>query len=99
MSVFDVQGLGVAYGSFTAVKDISLEIPRNKVTALIGPSGCGKSTVLRCLNRMNDLMDATVSGKIIYNGEDIYGPEVDAAEASGTAVVRVWVTGPSVLTS
>ncbi|MFB4194654.1 phosphate ABC transporter ATP-binding protein PstB [Streptomyces carpaticus] len=80
MSVFDVQGLGVAYGSFTAVKDISLEIPRNKVTALIGPSGCGKSTVLRCLNRMNDLMDATVSGKIIYNGEDIYGPEVDAAE-------------------
>ncbi|CAL9447207.1 phosphate ABC transporter ATP-binding protein PstB [Streptomyces sp. JH002] len=80
MSVFDIQGLGVSYGAFTAVKDISLEIPRNKVTALIGPSGCGKSTVLRCLNRMNDLMDATVSGKIIYNGEDIYGPEVDAAE-------------------
>ncbi|AKG44570.1 phosphate ABC transporter ATP-binding protein PstB [Streptomyces xiamenensis] len=80
MSVFDIQGLGVSYGAFTAVGDISLEIPRNKVTALIGPSGCGKSTVLRCLNRMNDLMDATVSGKVIYNGEDIYGPEVDAAE-------------------
>jgi phosphate transport system ATP-binding protein len=66
------------YGTFKALKDISLEVPKNQVTALIGPSGCGKSTFLRCLNRMNDLIDATrVEGKILIDGIDIYSSEVD----------------------
>src|SRR5207249_1301963 len=79
--VFDIQGLDVHYGKAAAVKDVSLEIHRNAITALIGPSGCGKSTVLRCLNRMNDLVSiAKVSGKILYHGVDLYGPDVDPIE-------------------
>jgi phosphate transport system ATP-binding protein len=79
--VFDIDGLTVRYGSFTAVRGISFEIPRNQITALIGPSGCGKSTVLRCLNRMNDLVDiASVEGRVVYNGEDIYAEGVDPVE-------------------
>src|ERR1700733_4535637 len=71
--VFDIQNLQVAYGKAIAVKDVSLKIHRNAVTALIGPSGCGKSTVLRCLNRMNDLVaSASVGGKILYHGVDLY---------------------------
>lgn len=69
------------YGSFQALTDVSLKIAPNKVTALIGPSGCGKSTYLRCINRMNDLIDGTrLSGKILVDGEDIYGPTVDPVE-------------------
>lgn len=69
------------YGHFHALKDISLEIPANQVTALIGPSGCGKSTFLRCLNRMNDLIDGTrIGGRITLDGQDIYGPAVDPVE-------------------
>jgi phosphate transport system ATP-binding protein len=80
-TVFSLEGLTVRYGSFTAVRDISFDIPRNEITALIGPSGCGKSTVLRCLNRMNDLIvGAEIDGKVIYNGEDIYAEGVDAVE-------------------
>jgi phosphate transport system ATP-binding protein len=79
--VFELEEVGVRYGAFTAVRDISLKVPRNRITALIGPSGCGKSTVLRSLNRMNDLVpSAAVVGRIRYNGEDIYDPEVDAVE-------------------
>ena len=55
--VFDVRGLSVYYGSFPAIRDITLPINRNEITALIGPSGCGKTTFLRCLNRMNDLIE------------------------------------------
>lgn len=66
------------YGAFHALKDVSLEIPSNQVTALIGPSGCGKSTFLRCLNRMNDLIDgARLTGRIALDGQDIYASEVD----------------------
>lgn len=66
------------YGSFHALKDISITIPEKKVTAFIGPSGCGKSTFLRCLNRMNDLIDGTkIEGKITIDGFDIYEPTVD----------------------
>jgi phosphate transport system ATP-binding protein len=79
--VFELRDVAVAYGSKLAVRDISFDINRNEITALIGPSGCGKSTLLRCLNRMNDLIpQATVSGRVAYHGQDIYAPEVDAVE-------------------
>ncbi len=79
--VFDLQSLSCFYGSFRAVRDISLRVPRNKVTSIIGPSGCGKSTLLRSFNRMNDLVDsARIEGKILYHGVDLYGEGVDAVE-------------------
>jgi phosphate transport system ATP-binding protein len=79
--VFDVRGVAVSYGSFRAVRDITLPIARNEITALIGPSGCGKTTFLRCLNRMNDLIEgARVEGSILYHGVDLYDPQVDAVE-------------------
>jgi phosphate transport system ATP-binding protein len=79
--VFDVQGLSVYYGGFRAVGDVDLPIMENQITALIGPSGCGKSTVLRCFNRMNDLIPtARVDGLVRYHGIDIYRPEVDPVE-------------------
>ncbi len=80
-AVFEVTGLDVSYGGVPAVRDVDLRIPKGEITALIGPSGCGKSTVLRCLNRMNDLIGScSVEGTITYHGEDIYAPDVDAAE-------------------
>jgi phosphate transport system ATP-binding protein len=79
--VFDVQGLSVYYGSFRAVRDITLPIQRNEITALIGPSGCGKTTFIRCLNRMNDLIEgARVEGTLLYHGVDLYDPKVDPVE-------------------
>ncbi|HET7645495.1 MAG TPA: phosphate ABC transporter ATP-binding protein PstB [Candidatus Limnocylindria bacterium] len=73
--------MSVHYAGFRAVRDLSLTVRRNRITALIGPSGCGKSTVLRSLNRMNDLVPgARVEGTVLYDGEDIYAPEVDAVE-------------------
>jgi phosphate transport system ATP-binding protein len=80
-AVFDVRDLHVFYGTFRAVKDVSLTIPQNEITALIGPSGCGKTTMLRCLNRMNDLIEgARVEGRILYHGVDLYEPGVDPVE-------------------
>ncbi len=85
-TVFDIRGLSVHYGSTTAVKDVSLEIHRNMVTALIGPSGCGKSTFIRCLNRMNDLVpSARIEGEILYHGQNMYDSGVDPAS------VRRWI--------
>ena len=79
--VFELKGVGVLYGGVSAVKDISMDVHRNDVTALIGPSGCGKSTLLRCLNRMNDLIPtAEVQGELLYHGEDLYGPSVDPVQ-------------------
>src|SRR4051794_5992621 len=79
--VFDIGGLTVAYGKSVAVKDVSIDIYKNAITAMIGPSGCGKSTVLRCLNRMNDLVaSARVDGKVLYHGVDLYGRDVDPIE-------------------
>ena len=79
--IFDVSGLTVSYGGQPALRDVSLEVYKNFVTAFIGPSGCGKSTFIRCFNRMNDLIPgAMVEGTILYNGEDLYGPGVDAVE-------------------
>ncbi len=68
------------YGEKHAIKDVTLDLARNEVLAMIGPSGCGKSTYLRCLNRMNDTIDGCqVSGKITLDGEDIYAPRVDVS--------------------
>ncbi|MEX2108642.1 MAG: phosphate ABC transporter ATP-binding protein PstB [Solirubrobacterales bacterium] len=79
--VFELRGVEVSYSGVSAVKDISMDIHRNDVTALIGPSGCGKSTLLRCLNRMNDLIPgAEVQGELLYHGEDLYGPTVDSVQ-------------------
>ena len=79
--VFDITDLSVRYGSFRAVRDVSLSVFRNQITALIGPSGCGKTTVLRCLNRMNDLIDgAKVEGTVLYHGVDLYERSVDPVE-------------------
>ena len=76
--VMEVLKLNVFYGSFHAVHDVNLQFGKNEITALIGPSGCGKSTVLRCLNRMNDLVTgARVEGEVNYHGTNIYGREVD----------------------
>jgi phosphate transport system ATP-binding protein len=79
--VFDLQGLSCYYGAFRAVRDITLRVPRNKITAIIGPSGCGKSTLLRSFNRMNDLVDsAHIEGQILYHGVDLYADGVDPVE-------------------
>jgi phosphate transport system ATP-binding protein len=79
--VFDIDRLSVSYGGAPAVKDVTLDVYKNAITALIGPSGCGKSTVLRCLNRMNDLVpSARVEGKLLYHGVDLYGHDVDPIE-------------------
>ncbi len=73
-----VRNLNLHYGENHALKDISLDIRSNAVTAFIGPSGCGKSTFLKTLNRMNDLVDnVRIEGKVLLDGEDIYAPEVD----------------------
>ncbi|MCE7079106.1 phosphate ABC transporter ATP-binding protein PstB [Streptomyces sp. ST2-7A] len=70
--------VSVSYGSHRAVGDVSLDVFRHNITALIGPSGCGKSTLLRSLNRMNDLIPgARVDGEVLYHGENLYGPRVD----------------------
>jgi phosphate transport system ATP-binding protein len=76
--VMEAFGLNVYYGDFHAVHDVNLSFGRHEITALIGPSGCGKSTVLRCLNRMNDLVpSARVEGDILYHGQNIYAKGVD----------------------
>src|SRR5918993_1738466 len=79
--VFEVRDLAVYYGDFRAVRDVDLDIRKNEITAFIGPSGCGKSTVLRCFDRMNDLIEsARVEGTILYHGTDLYGSRVDPVE-------------------
>jgi phosphate transport system ATP-binding protein len=80
-AVFELAGLGVLYGGKQAVQDVTADLYRNEITAFIGPSGCGKSTILRCLNRMNDLVpSARVEGSIRYRGQDLYDAKVDAVE-------------------
>jgi len=79
--VLEVRDLNVYYGDHKAVRDVSMQMARFEITALIGPSGCGKSTVLRCLNRMNDLIPgARVEGQVRYHEQDMYSAEVDAIE-------------------
>ena len=79
--VFSVSDLSVYYGAFRAVRDVSIDVHKHEITAFIGPSGCGKTTVLRCFNRMNDLIDiARVEGKVSYHGVDLYDREVNPVE-------------------
>jgi phosphate transport system ATP-binding protein len=79
--VFAVDGLEVSYGGAPALRDVTIDIRRNFVTAFIGPSGCGKSTLIRCFNRMNDLIPgAVVSGRVHYHGRDLYAANVDPVE-------------------
>jgi phosphate transport system ATP-binding protein len=79
--VFRIEDLDFCYGSFQALRGVTMDIYRNEITALIGPSGCGKSTLLRCLNRMNDLIPGIrVNGTIEFFGENLYGSGVDPIE-------------------
>ena len=79
--VLEAQDLAVYYGNFRAVRGVDLSLRRGRITAFIGPSGCGKSTVLRCFNRMNDLIPgARIEGRVSYHGIDLYGPDADAGE-------------------
>ncbi len=81
----DVSGVDIFYGSFKAVEDVSMSIEPRSVTAFIGPSGCGKSTVLRTLNRMHEVIPgARVEGKVLLDGEDIYGSRVDPVNVRRT---------------
>jgi phosphate transport system ATP-binding protein len=80
--VFELSDVAVLYNGNPAVRDISFDVFKHNITALIGPSGCGKSTLIRCFNRMNDLIPtAAVEGTILYHGEDLYGPKVDPVQA------------------
>jgi phosphate transport system ATP-binding protein len=76
--IFQIEGLDALYGGKVAVKDVTLDVYKNLVTAIIGPSGCGKSTFIRCLNRMNDLVPSfSQTGTIRYHGQDICASDVD----------------------
>ncbi len=80
-TVIRAEGVTIRYGDFVAVKDVTLDIPDRKVTAIIGPSGCGKSTLLRAINRMNDFIPSmTLSGSLTYRGADIYAPKSDPVD-------------------
>jgi phosphate transport system ATP-binding protein len=79
--VFDLDDVTVKYGSFPAIRNVTMEIREHMITALIGPSGCGKTTLLRCFNRMNDLIpSASIEGNIHYKGADLYARNVDPVE-------------------
>jgi phosphate transport system ATP-binding protein len=79
--VFEIRDLSVYYGDFRAVREVNIDVKQHEITAFIGPSGCGKTTVLRCLDRMNDLIPgAHPEGTILYHGVDLYGPKVDSVE-------------------
>jgi len=79
--VFELRDVRVSYGGVTAVRGVTMDVPRNRITAIIGPSGSGKSTLLRALNRMNDLIPgARVEGEVRYHGQDLYDPAVDPVE-------------------
>lgn len=80
-TVLRTENLDIYYGKFLAVQGVSLQIPKNRVTAFIGPSGCGKSTLLRCFNRLNDLINGFhVDGKVYYYDQDLYDTSIDSVE-------------------
>jgi phosphate transport system ATP-binding protein len=79
--VFQIADLNFFYGTFRAIRGVTMDIAENRITAVIGPSGCGKSTFIRCLNRMNELIPGTrVEGRIAYHDQDLYGADVDPIE-------------------
>ncbi len=80
-NVLETEGLSVYYGLKRVVTEVTVDIVRNRITAIIGPSGCGKSTLLRCFNRMNELIPtARIEGKVFFEGQDLYADAVDPAE-------------------
>jgi phosphate transport system ATP-binding protein len=80
-AIFSLEDVQVSYGPKPAVRGVSFDIGKNEITALIGASGCGKTTLIRCLNRMNDLIPtARIEGKVLYHGQDLYARDVDAVE-------------------
>ncbi|MGF1522940.1 MAG: phosphate ABC transporter ATP-binding protein PstB [Leptolyngbyaceae cyanobacterium] len=80
-TVFRAENCDIYYGSYKAVRDVSMDVYRNQITAFIGPSGCGKSTLLRCFNRLNDLIESFhLDGKITYRGANLYDPDIDPVE-------------------
>jgi phosphate transport system ATP-binding protein len=80
-TVLAVQDVSVSYGPQLALSGVTLDIYKNRITALIGPSGCGKSTFIRCLNRMNDLVPGVkIGGSVLYHGVDLYGADADPVE-------------------
>jgi len=80
-AVFELSNVTASYDGIPAVADVSFDVYRNHITALIGPSGCGKSTLIRCLNRMNDLIPtASVDGTVLYHGQDLYARQIDPVE-------------------
>jgi phosphate transport system ATP-binding protein len=77
----EIERLSVWYGASPALREVTMTIPRNRITAFIGPSGCGKTTLLRCLNRLNDLLDnVRIAGTVRIGGVDIYDPRVEVTE-------------------
>jgi phosphate transport system ATP-binding protein len=79
--VLKAENVNIFYGTYRAVRDVYLDIPKNKITAFIGPSGCGKSTILRCFNRLNDLIESfRVTGVVSYHGANLYGKDIDPIE-------------------
>jgi phosphate ABC transporter, ATP-binding protein len=80
-TIMGLENVSVFYGTYEAVRNTTVPIRQHQITAMIGPSGCGKSTILRCLNRMNDLIPgARVTGRVTYHGQDLYAPKVDPIE-------------------
>jgi phosphate transport system ATP-binding protein len=80
-SAIRAENLNIFYGDFHAVRDVNIHVQDRKITAMIGPSGCGKSTVLRCFNRMNDLVpSARIQGEVLFHGQNIYAAQVDPVE-------------------
>ncbi|PKB81232.1 MAG: phosphate ABC transporter ATP-binding protein [SAR202 cluster bacterium Io17-Chloro-G9] len=79
--ILQTKNLNVYYGAKRVVTDVTLDLARHRITAIIGPSGCGKSTLLRCFNRMNDLIpSAAITGQVLFEGQDLYAPDVDPTE-------------------
>lgn len=79
--VLKAENVNIFYGNYRAVRDVYIEIPKNKITAFIGPSGCGKSTILRCFNRLNDLIESfRVTGLVSYHGTNLYQSDIDPTE-------------------
>ena len=80
-TVLRTENLDIYYGKFLAVQGVTMDIPKNRITAFIGPSGCGKSTLLRCFNRLNDLINGFhLEGKVYYQGQDLYDKSIDPVE-------------------
>jgi phosphate transport system ATP-binding protein len=79
--IFDVRDVHVYYGEHKAIRNVTMALEQNEITALIGPSGCGKSTFIRCLNRMNDLIPtARVEGEVVYHGQNLYDSNIDPVQ-------------------